>query len=156
MTNIKHLTTCLILALCAGSAYAVPQLNCKGTYPGVYTRNAKHITVRLQKVNMSTLSLYSSVKPNTGGNRVFVYFDVDKNRAAGYCLFVYRDSWTLRKEGKPGLYNIEVAAGKTKKLKVNSAQGFSVTFNDSLIQGKINRCWNFHMRRYVNGRLTAS
>ena len=155
MSNTKHLTTCLTLIMFAGNAYAAPQLNCKGTYPGAYTRNTKHITVRLQKVNTSTLSLYSRAKPNTGGNRVCVYFDAGKDRA-GYCLFVYRDSWTLRKAGEPGFFNIELAVGKTQKLKANSAQGFIVTFNNSLIKGKINRCWNFHMRRYVNGSLTAS
>ena len=135
---------CLSTVILASAAHAAHNLQCNGTYSGTVTRDANHINVKLQKVNTSTLSTYSAVKPTTGGNRVFVYFDTGKDRGAEYCLFVYRDFWTLRRESKPGLYNVQVGTGKTKSLKTNSTQGVNLKFNTTLIKGKINRCWNFH------------
>lgn len=43
------------------------------------------------------------------------------------------------------MYSIEVGTGITKNAKPNVKRGFVVRFNNDLIKGKINRCWNFHM-----------
>lgn len=137
----------LILTLGAITAHAAQLWQCKGTYPGTVTRGAENTVVQIQEVDTSVLSSYSDVKPYTGGNRVFVYFDTNSaTKGAEYCLFVYRDNWTLRKQTQPGFFGAEVGTGNIANLEANSTKGFVVEFKSSLIKGQINRCWNYHMQ----------
>lgn len=116
---------------------------CNGDYPGIVTRTGNRMTVELERLDSKSLSSYTSVMPLTGGTRVMVYYDTRPAQGAEYCLFIYRDYWTLRRiSTKPGFFNVEIGSGSIKSLKADSALGVAIEFDARLIPENITRCWN--------------
>jgi len=103
-------------------------------------------SVMLYDVPYDDLSFYKNEKPKTGGNRIFVYFDTDKDRqGAEYCLFVYKDQWTFR-YAKPseGYFNV-LQEGKTQVVERNGKPALKMDVNLEGLKGGIRKVWNFHM-----------
>ena len=129
---------------CLGSYEASVQLL---THPGKPGESKPDISpegyqITLKGINPPHLNKYFEVKPNTGGRRIFVYFDIDDDPAAEYCLFVYQDEWTLRKETMPGFFGENRMEGRN----LQNGNMTSIFLKKEWIPEPVKKMWNFEMK----------
>ena len=119
---------------------------CSGSYPGCVGIDDARVTVLIKDVGRDGLDSYASFKPTTGGDRLFVYFDVNPNQiGAEYRLVIYDDEWTLRGPGESGSGEVELASGTLKPYGDIEHMGAEVTFPASLLKGEVRKTWNYRM-----------
>lgn len=116
---------------------------CQGSYNGQVLVDEDTARVQISGIDRSGLSDYAEAKPNTGGDRLMIYFDTGGDAAADLCLFAYRDGWTLRRDSAPGYFSIVLAEGTVDDLGNRAGIGMDIEFDASLIGGPIRRVWNY-------------
>ena len=96
--------------------------------------------IHLHDVDFGDLSLKSDLTPPFGGDRIIIYLDTNRDKAADYCFRVYQEHWFLHKSSLPGLFNIHVADGEIAPEPKSSAIP-DIQLSSILIPEKINRAW---------------
>jgi len=119
---------------------------CAGSYPACVGVDEAHVTVLVKDVGRTGLDSYARQRPNTGGDRLFVYFDVDPSQmGAEYRLVIYEDEWTFRGPGEAGSGEVELATGTVKPYGDIKHMGAEIQLPASLLRNPVRKTWNYRM-----------
>jgi len=138
------LLSCLMFLGCATmpDKNMPAELICAGDYECKLITDKKSQRLIVSGLDFSKLSSYEYIKPKTSGNRLRIYFDSNpKKDGPEYCLFMYKDKWTLRTESIPRYFNIIVAGGSYDIEHLGKTQ-VSIDLKEYLKRRRVYKCWN--------------